>query len=95
MFVNTARAGLVDEAALVELARKGEVTLALDVFHEEPLAKRHPLRTFRNVILTPHSAGSTPQCALRVGEQALDLLARWTAGKEIPALGATRLAEMT
>jgi hypothetical protein len=44
VFVNTARAGLVEESALVELARKGEVTLALDVFHEEPLAKRHPAR---------------------------------------------------
>lgn len=95
VFVNTARAGLVDENALIERARKGDVVLALDVFHQEPLPKRHPLRGLRNVILSPHSAGSTPQCALRVGAQALELLARWASGQEIPVLDPARLAEMT
>ena len=52
VFVNTARAGLVEEAALVALARKGDVVVALDVFHQEPLPKRHPLRGFRNAILS-------------------------------------------
>jgi phosphoglycerate dehydrogenase-like enzyme len=95
VFVNTARAGLVDERALLDRARQGDFALALDVFAQEPLPRRHPLRRLSNVILTPHSAGSTPQCAQRVGEQALAILLDWVDGRRVPALDARRLAEMT
>jgi phosphoglycerate dehydrogenase-like enzyme len=95
VFVNTARAGLVDEAALVDRARKGDVLFALDVFHEEPLHRRHPLRGMRNVILSPHNASSTPQCARRVGDQALEILRNWMGGGEVAALTERQLEEMT
>lgn len=63
--VNTARGGLVDEDALVDALRDGEIGgAALDVFQQEPLSDDHPLLSFDNVILTPHVAGSTRDAVL-------------------------------
>lgn len=60
MVVNTARGGLIDTDALVSALENREVhSAALDVFAEEPLPENHPLLHLDNVLLTPHTAGST------------------------------------
>ena len=59
--INTARGRLVDEDALVEALRTGQIAGAgLDVFRYEPLPGDHPLLELAgdNVLLTPHTAGA-------------------------------------
>jgi D-3-phosphoglycerate dehydrogenase len=60
VLVNTARSGLVDEAALIDtLSERRIMGAALDVFDTEPLPADHPFLTLDNVTITPHLAGST------------------------------------
>ena len=54
ILVNTARAALVDEAALIHAVQSGRIVAALDVFHREPLPATHPFARADNVVLTPH-----------------------------------------
>lgn len=58
--INTARAGLIDENALVEALQTRQIGgAALDVFWSEPIPENHPLFAMDNVTLTPHLAGAT------------------------------------
>jgi phosphoglycerate dehydrogenase-like enzyme len=60
ILVNTARAGIVDQEALVAALRSDRIHGAgIDVFAEEPVPEDDPLLELENVIVTPHSAGST------------------------------------
>jgi phosphoglycerate dehydrogenase-like enzyme len=82
VFINTARGPIVDETALVEALSANRIAGAgLDVFETEPLPPGHPLTQLNNVVLTPHSAGVTPE-ALEAGLQlAVDNLRSFLAGK--------------
>ncbi|MGO9127463.1 MAG: phosphoglycerate dehydrogenase [Terriglobales bacterium] len=67
--VNCARGELIDEAALVQALKQGQVAAAaLDVFAEEPL-KSSTLAALDDVILTPHIGGSTFEAQEAVGYQ--------------------------
>lgn len=58
VFINTARAGLVDEPALIRTLEQKRIRgAALDVYSIEPLPDDHPLRKLDNVILIPHNGG--------------------------------------
>jgi D-3-phosphoglycerate dehydrogenase len=64
ILVNTARAGLTDEAAMIDAVRSGHLRhAALDVFEVEPLPADHPLTTLSNVTLSAHSAFRTPEAS--------------------------------
>ena len=69
VLVNTARGGIVDEAAVAEAIRARRIGGAgLDVIVAEPLQTDHPLAGLPNVILTPHMAGVTEE-AMRIMAQ--------------------------
>ncbi len=62
ILINTARGPIVDETAFVEALTTHRIAGAgLDVFDTEPLPPDHPLTRLENVVLTPHSAGITPE----------------------------------
>ncbi|MGJ5198854.1 NAD(P)-dependent oxidoreductase [Bradyrhizobium sp. HKCCYLRH1030] len=64
IFVNTARAAIVDEAAMIDALRSGHIRHAgLDVFTTEPLPAGHVLTTIPNVTLSAHSAFRTPEAS--------------------------------
>lgn len=69
--VNVARGRCVDEAALVDALRSGQIAAAgIDVTAEEPLAPSSPLWGLENAFITPHTAGETR----RYEDNVIDLL---------------------
>ena len=59
LFVNTARGGVVDQAALTRHLANGDFTAALDVYEKEPIDPADPLLSLDNVMLLPHQGGPT------------------------------------
>jgi D-3-phosphoglycerate dehydrogenase len=69
--VNTARGGLIDEAALLEAVRSGQVASAgLDSFAVEPMTAPHPFHGQPNIILSPHIGGVTSDAYVNMGVDA-------------------------
>lgn len=82
IIVNTARAELVDEAALIERLRSGRIAGAgLDVFSAEPLPKAHPYAGLDNVVLTPHVGYNTTDATHALLDIAIRNLTDFFAGK--------------
>jgi D-3-phosphoglycerate dehydrogenase / 2-oxoglutarate reductase len=76
ILINTARAGVVDEAALVDLLRSSHIAhYATDVFAQEPPRPDDALRTLDRVTLTAHSGYNTPEAARTMYRRAIDLAA--------------------
>jgi D-3-phosphoglycerate dehydrogenase len=68
--VNAARGGIVDEAALANALNTGALGgAALDVYSSEPLPAEHPLRSARNIVLTPHLGASTQEAQRNVASE--------------------------
>ena len=84
ILLNTARGGLVDEAALVQAVRAGKLFgAALDVQEIEPPSRdaHAELLESGKIILTPHVGGSTEECQMLMGTTAVDSLVRLLAGE--------------
>jgi len=66
--INCARGGLIDETALAEALKSGQVAAAaLDVYETEPPPADYPLRDLPNLIMTPHLGASTAEAQESVG----------------------------
>lgn len=83
VFVNCGRGAVVDESALIQVAADGNLHLALDVFASEPLPADSPLRGQKNVTLTPHVSGPTPDRFPQCGQMVLSNLQSWRDGKPL------------
>jgi phosphoglycerate dehydrogenase-like enzyme len=82
VLVNTARGGLVDEAALVRALRDGGIAAAgLDVFEREPLPAASPLAAMPNVLLSAHASSATELGVRRTGEAVAASLRELLAGR--------------
>jgi D-3-phosphoglycerate dehydrogenase len=79
LFINNGRGPTVDEAALIEALRHGQIAgAALDVFEVEPVDPSNPLLAMDNVIVTPHIASATarmaPETRRRLGREIATVL---------------------
>ena len=86
--INVARGAIVDEAALVDALRAGQIAgAALDVFSREPLAKKgHPMSALfkmDNVILTPHLTFYTAEAMRRLEDDTLERCIEILEGKPV------------
>jgi phosphoglycerate dehydrogenase-like enzyme len=84
VIVNMARGGLIDEAALIDALRTGEIAGAgLDVFETEPLPPESPLWNLTNVILTPHVTPQMPDKTQRSIDTIVENIRRYRAGEPL------------
>ena len=84
LLINTARGGLVDEAALIQALDQGLIAGAgFDVLTVEPPKDGHPLLDVRrpNFILTPHIAWASDGAMQFLADQLIDNIDFWAAGK--------------
>ena len=76
LLLNTSRGPVVDEGALVEALRSGQIAGAgLDVYSTEPLPVGSPLLSVQNVLLTPHMAAHTEEALRNMSLVAKDIIA--------------------
>ncbi|EJM12892.1 lactate dehydrogenase-like oxidoreductase [Pseudomonas sp. GM21] len=82
IFINISRGKVVDEAALIQALRSGQIRGAgLDVFEREPLNTDSPLLTLNNVVATPHMGSATHETREAMAACAVDNLLMALAGE--------------
>jgi len=86
VLVNTARAQLVDENALVAAVLSRRIVAALDVFHREPLPLDYPLASAQNAVLTPHLGYSVIEVYREYYPQSVENALAFLDGKPIRVL---------
>ncbi|MEW6428397.1 MAG: phosphoglycerate dehydrogenase [Thermodesulfobacteriota bacterium] len=101
MFIDCARGGVVDEAALYEALKSGRIRgAALDVFEVEPTTRENPLLGLDNFICTPHLGASTTEAqenvAVAIAQQMADYLKTGTVvnAVNVPSVSAEVLAKV-
>lgn len=84
VLINTSRGSVIDETALYEHMKAGNLKYAcLDVYDPEPIEKDNPLRTLKNVIMTPHIAGLAANGKLRIGAHSVEEIKRFLNGEKM------------
>ncbi|MCK8666512.1 D-glycerate dehydrogenase [Pseudomonas azerbaijanoccidens] len=82
IFINISRGKVVDEAALIDALRTGQIRAAgLDVFEREPLSLDSPLLQLNNVVATPHMGSATHETREAMAKCAVDNLLAALAGE--------------
>lgn len=87
LLVNTCRGGLVDESAVIEAMRSGQLGgVALDVFEAEPLPAGSGLRSLPNVLLTPHAAWYSTESLAELPVRAARQVVNFLTGLPVPSI---------
>ncbi|GAG21862.1 unnamed protein product, partial [marine sediment metagenome] len=87
MIINVGRGKIINEDALYEALRDGQIAgAALDVFSEEP-PKDNPLLNLRNFVGTPHVGAQTMQAQKKIGDDVLAIVDGFEHGKDLNDLG--------
>lgn len=82
LIINTSRAGLIDEQALLKALKEFQIGGAgLDVFSQEPLPRAHSLRALPNVLLTPHLGYVSKQNLTIYYQDVLENIREWRRGR--------------
>lgn len=80
--INTARGAIVDREDLIEALKEGKIAGAgLDVYHKEPLDPDDPILGLDNTVLTPHSAGQTPEVLDKGLSMSVENVANFLSGR--------------
>jgi glyoxylate reductase len=83
ILINTARGGIVDEEALFQALKAGDIWAAgLDVFEQEPVPVDHPLLSLPNVVMLPHIGSASIQTRMKMARLAVDNLTNVLTGEE-------------
>ncbi len=84
LLINVTRGKIMDDASLVEALKTGQIAGAgLDVTPQEPLPGDHPLWNMPNVIITPHTAGGSPNRQDRIVNLFCENLRRFLKGEDM------------
>lgn len=85
VLINTARGGIVNEAALADALRSGHLyAAAIDVFEQEPVPRDNPLLCLPNVLVVPHIGSATAQTRARMADLAVDNALAALDGRRMP-----------
>jgi phosphoglycerate dehydrogenase-like enzyme len=82
LLINTARAELVDTAALDRAVEEGKIRAALDVYPTEPPDFKDPIFRAEHTVFTPHMAGVTQEAQVRFLQETVKNMLRFAQGKE-------------
>jgi phosphoglycerate dehydrogenase-like enzyme len=87
LLVNTSRGPIIDEVALIDAMRDGQIAgAAIDVYDTEPLPADHPLRGLRNTLLTPHTGYVTAENLELMYTQSVEDIVAWLDGAPMRVL---------
>jgi len=89
--INTSRAGLIDQDAMIEALQHHRIAGAgLDVFEQEPLPLNHPLRSLPNVLATPHIGYVADDNYRSFYEDVVEDIVQFLKGQPVRVLSGTR-----